>query len=166
MEIVSIRPAIADDARGILEAHRAAVFGTGAAAYPADIVEAWAAVIDSGTVRQLAHRITAGAELVVVADTGGAIAGFGSIDPQTSEVLAVYVDPHFGRCGLGSQIVASLEDLAHQRKLRHLDLDASLNAEAFYLKHGYTAIERGEHVLRTGARMACVKMRKVLSPSA
>jgi putative acetyltransferase len=30
--------------------------------------------------------------------------------------------------------------------------------------HGYEARERGEHTLRSGRRMACVKMRKLLHP--
>jgi hypothetical protein len=75
---VLIRGATPDDARGILEAHRAAVFGTARVAYPAEIVEAWAAVIVPDTTRELALRIARrGAELVVVADAAGAIAGFG-----------------------------------------------------------------------------------------
>jgi putative acetyltransferase len=164
MDTMSIRPATADDARGILEAHRAAVLGSGRIAYPADILEAWAAVIDPVSVQQLADRIATRAELVVVADAGGAIAGFGSIDPQTSELLAVYVIPHFGRRGIGAQIVASLEELAQRSQLGHLSLDASLNSETFYIKHGYTSLERGGHRLRSGARMACVRMRKVLNP--
>ena len=43
-------------------------------------------------------------------------------------------------------------------------MDASLNAEAFYLNHGFAVVERGEHTLTTGARMRCVKMRKALLP--
>jgi putative acetyltransferase len=161
---VLIRGASPDDARGILEAHRAAVFGTARVAYPAEIVEAWAAVVVPDTVRELALRIATRAELVVVADAAGAIAGFGSIAPDTSELLAVYVAPDFGGRGIGSRIVASLEDLARRQQIRQLSLDASLNAEAFYLKHGYVVIGRGDHVLRTGASMACIKMQKALSP--
>ena len=44
----------------------------------------------------------------------------------------------------------------------NLELDASLNAEPFYAALGYEAVERGEHVLRSGLRMAAVKMRKNL----
>jgi hypothetical protein len=43
-----------------------------------------------------------------------------------------------------------------------LDLAASLNSEAFYARHGYTAVERTVHHLGSGHKMACVKMRKVL----
>jgi hypothetical protein len=37
-----------------------------------------------------------------------------------------------------------------------------VTAESFYRREGYEVIERGEHVLRNGQRMACVKMRKDL----
>ena len=43
-------------------------------------------------------------------------------------------------------------------------MDASLNAEEFYLIHGFAVVERGEHTLTTGTRMRCVKMRKALLP--
>jgi putative acetyltransferase len=161
---ILIRGATADDARRILEVHRAAVFGTARVSYPAEILDAWAAVIDPDNVRQLAHRMATRAELVVVADATDEIAGFGSIAPETSELLAVYVCPGFGGCGIGSRLLATLEDLARHYQIRQLSLDASLNAEAFYLSHGYEALAKGDHILRTGVRMVCIKMRKVLSP--
>ena len=65
---ILIRGATADDARRILEVHRAAVFGTARVSYPAEILDAWAAVIDPDNLRQFAHRIATRAELVVVAD--------------------------------------------------------------------------------------------------
>jgi hypothetical protein len=39
-----------------------------------------------------------------------------------------------------------------------------VNAEPFYAALGYEAGERGDHILRSGLRMAAVKMRKVLTP--
>jgi hypothetical protein len=46
--------------------------------------------------------------------------------------------------------------------LTHLHLTSSLNAEGFYAAHGYEVRERGEHTLRTGYRLAAVKMHKIL----
>jgi hypothetical protein len=108
---VLIRGATADDATGILEAHRAAVFGTARFSYPQEILEAWAAIVDSDTTQQLALRITTRAELVAVADAAGEIAGFGSVAPKTSELLAVYVAPIFelaAKAGLIAPARASL----------------------------------------------------------
>jgi hypothetical protein len=47
--------------------------------------------------------------------------------------------------------------------VRQLHLDASLNAELFYLAMGYEVVERGEHVLNSGQAMACVRMAKDLT---
>src|SRR5208283_3950217 len=98
------------------------------------------------------------------AEVGARIVGFGSIVPQTSELRAIYVHPDFGRRGVGSQILWALEHLARRHGLTELAMDASLNAEDFYLIHGFAVVERGEHTLSGGARMRCVKMRKALLP--
>jgi hypothetical protein len=40
---------------------------------------------------------------------------------------------------------------------------ASINAEAFYARHGFAVVERGTHRLHSGVEMACVRMRKALA---
>ncbi len=44
-------------------------------------------------------------------------------------------------------------------------MDASLNAEAFYRRHGYETLGPAEHVLDSGVRMACIRMCKALHSS-
>ena len=161
---VAIRPTIVDDAQGILKTHSAAVHRTASRQYASDILTAWAAPLDADNVRRMGGIIASQSELVLVAEIGAKIAGFGSIVPKNSELRAIYVHPDFGREGVGSQILAALEDLARQHRLAELTMDASLNAEAFYLRHGFAVVERGERTLTTGARMRCVKMRKALLP--
>jgi hypothetical protein len=39
-------------------------------------------------------------------------------------------------------------------------VNATLNARAFYLRHGYRETEYGEAVLDSGKKVACVKMFK------
>jgi hypothetical protein len=58
--------------------------------------------------------------------------------------------------------VREIEQIARAHGLAHLLLDASLTSELFYLSLGYEVRERGEHVLRAGLKMACVKMEKQL----
>ena len=41
-------------------------------------------------------------------------------------------------------------------------MDASINAVPFYEANGFISLEPGEHIMPSGARMACVRMRKVL----
>jgi hypothetical protein len=42
-----------------------------------------------------------------------------------------------------------------------LTCDASLNAERFYKAHGYTEELRTDHMLSSGATMACIRMKKI-----
>ena len=74
----------------------------------------------------------------------------------------LYVHPGFGRCGIGSKILAALEQEAALLGLSYLKADASINAEAFYRKQGFEVIEYGTHQLASGQKMTCVKMRKTL----
>lgn len=89
--------------------------------------------------------------------------GFGSIVPESEELRAVYVHARAGRCGVGSAILEQLELLAVSHGCAQLQMDASVNAEAFYRRNGYIVVERGIHRLSSGHDMACVKMRKTLS---
>jgi hypothetical protein len=43
-----------------------------------------------------------------------------------------------------------------------LRMDASINAVAFYQTNGFISLEHGEHLMPSGGRMACVRMRKAL----
>ena len=62
----------------------------------------------------------------------------------------------------GSALLRAVEELARNRGLKELHLDSSLTAERFYAAHGYLSEGAAEHALRTGRRMACIRMRKVL----
>jgi putative acetyltransferase len=66
------------------------------------------------------------------------------------------------RRGVGSGILVRLEQLALGHGVEELRLDSSLNAEAFYQRHGYEVVERGVHRLGTGREMAAIKMKKRL----
>jgi hypothetical protein len=73
---VVIRPAIVDDAQGVLKTHSAAVHRTAARRYASDILTAWAAPLDADNVRRMAGIIASQSELVLVAEIGAKIAGF------------------------------------------------------------------------------------------
>lgn len=167
-----LRPARAEDAEAMLEAHRAAIRGTAAAFYPPAIIDAWAPLpLRDDHVEALARRIENGVEEAVVACAIGAAApvgpsllGFGSFVPERRELRAVYVRPEHGRRGIGSALLVTLERRARAYGLTGLVMDASINAEAFYRRHGFTALGAGYHVLRSGHRMDCIHMRKALAP--
>jgi putative acetyltransferase len=159
-----IRPAAAGDASAIVRIQAAAVQQLAAGSYPAAVIAAWAWSADSPVLLETLARLIAGSgpERLVVATRGAGVVGFGSVAPAAESLRAVYVDPSHARCGVGAGILAELEALARAAGTMCLHMDASLNAESFYLRHGYVVRERAVHVLASGQPMACVRMRKQL----
>ena len=159
-----LRPGRPDDALAILEVQRSAIRQTAVSAYSPAIIDEWApAVIVRERVETFQRWIEHGEELIVVAiEPAGQIIGFGSIVPANSELRAVYVDAAYGGQGVGRALLARLEELARDAGLAELRMDASINAVPFYQANGFISLERGEHVMSSGGRMACVRMRKAL----
>jgi putative acetyltransferase len=160
---VIVRAAVATDAAGIIEVHHAAVHQTASSWYPPEILDNWSRQPDEGRYQQMRNVIADGDELVLVAEDVSGVCGFGAIVPRLSELRAVYVRPSVGRRGIGSGILASLEQLALDRGVSELQLDASINAETFYVRAGYEILSRGVHRLRSGHEMACIRMKKSLT---
>jgi putative acetyltransferase len=159
------RPAIflremrADDARQFLLVHHGAVRGIAAKDYGPEIVEEWAPMPISDEAVELVAA-NPDNEVRIVAEMDGEIVGIAVIIPKKNELRACYVLPKAARKGVGSALVSRLERIASQHGLKYLELVSSITAEPFYSSLGYESLERGEHVMSTGGRMACVKMRK------
>ena len=160
-----IRHATPADAPAMLGLHHATVHEAAAAHYPASVLADWAPPADARRLDVFCEAIAGGAETFLVAEDAAGIVGFGSLVTATWEVRAVYVHPRAGRRGVGAGILAALEDVARAGCAGHLELDASLNAEAFYRARGYRAVERRTCRLATGRAMPCVRMVKRLDGS-
>jgi len=160
-----LRPGRPEDALAILEAQRSAIRQTAASAYSPAIIDEWSpVVIIRERVESFQRWIERGEEIIVVAmEPAGEIIGFGSIVPANSELRAVYVAAAYGGQGVGRALLARLEELARNSGVAELRMDASINAVPFYEANGFIPLERGEHVMPSGARMACVGMRKALA---
>jgi N-acetylglutamate synthase-like GNAT family acetyltransferase len=161
---VVVRPATVDDARAILQVHFDAVHETARHEYEAAILDEWSIPITDTRVADMTRhmREQPDGEIMIVAECDGEVVGFGSI-ASSDELRAVYVSPRKGKSGVGTVILDRLEELAREKGWCELNLDASLNARAFYAKHGYTAKSEGLHKLRSGREMRCVHMTKKLS---
>jgi putative acetyltransferase len=97
---------------------------------------------------------------VLVAERGRHLVGFGQLDPFLGELEALYVAPEEVGHGVGSSLLASLEELAWQSGAAVMSLDASLNAEAFYRTRGYARVHAARRILTPEVQLACVRMRK------
>ena len=156
----NIRQAVAADAEAIYAVHMASIRTLGASHYSAAQLEAWCG--ERSAASYLAPIAT---KVVVVAERGNTISGFGQLDPDAQAIEAIYVSPSAARKGIGSAILRELEHEAMSLLLPRLTLDASLNAQEFYAVHGYVSATRTEHELRPGVFLPCVKMNKVLHVS-
>jgi putative acetyltransferase len=157
---IVVRPLRADEGRTYLEIVNGAIRGLAADHYPFDIIEDWVVPVTDESVREL--MLNADREIRLVAELDGVPAGIGALVVERSELRACYVVPEASRQGCGSALVREIERLARANGLRHLELSGSLNAEPFYVAHGYLVEQRSEVVLRTGRRMAAVWMEKEL----
>ena len=159
---VKVREMLTDDARTFLKVHHAAVRGIAIKDYPPEVVEDWAPipVTKSDVERFLANPDD---EIRLVAEIDGKIVGVGCLVVANCELRACYVAPDAARNGVGSALVREIERIARYHRLPYLQMDSSVTAELFYLHHGYSVHQRGEHRLNSGRSMACIKMAKVLN---
>ena len=132
---ITLRPVTVDDAYALWQVQTQAIRVSAAGHYDAAQIEAWAGRLTPG-----GYRPNLDVFLVAEAEDGG-VAGFGEINIGASEINAVFVDPKFGRRGVGSQLLEALEYLARRHGLTALVLDASLNAVEFYERAGYRQAE-------------------------
>ena len=161
---ITIRDWRPDDAWGVLRVKCAAVHETAAAHYDELIRRDWAPQVTAEGVARYLQSDARRQEATLVAVLDAAVVGFASIVAPLSELQAVYVSPHVGQQGVGSRLLASVEELALRHGIQQLRLHSSLNAVPFYRARGYVAEGHAEHTLSTGRTMACVPMRKTLTP--
>lgn len=108
-------------------------------------------VLSEFTPTKFRQRLTDSNIEVVVAEVNGHLVGFsiiryGSICPLrpevSSEIEVLYVQPRFGRAGIGSKLLNHCEFLVRRRTPTYPDVWFSVNAHnesalAFYRKRGY-----------------------------
>lgn len=159
--MVTVRPATPEDAPTILDAHVASIRAFGPRTYDDRQVAAWAT--KDGPEQ---YPIEDDDQYLVVAEVAGhggtadELAGFGAVDLDDGEVWAVYVHPDHARAGVGSALLADLEETAREDGFESLTLVASLNAVGFYERHGWKGIEEVTIENTGGVEMDCLVMRK------
>lgn len=147
---VTVREATPEDGETIRAVHRESILGLGPAAYDRDQVEAWAAGCADA---DYAAGIE-GEDPFLVATEGDDIVGFGSLSvgpPENyavdvdAEITGVYVRPSVAGRGVGSALLAALEERARAAGVDRLGLTASANAVDFYESRGYERVRIYRH---------------------
>ena len=161
---MQVRPARPEDAHAIFDLHVASIRAFGPETYTDEQVEAWARPPDDAP----RYPIGEPGQYYVVAERGGALAGFGHLTDHAEEygtdaaVEAVYVHPDNAGRGVGSAVLAHLEGYARAAGHETLALWASLNAVPFYEASGWERVGERDHET-SGAVLTVVEMRKDLS---
>lgn len=160
---IHVRQMRSEDAHAYLHVHRAAVRKIAAKDYSPSVIEQWAPLpITAKAIEEV--RTNRESEIRILAEIKGEIVGMAAIILAKNELRACYVAPDAARKGVGSALVHEIEQIAQKHGLTWLELDASVTSEPFYTALGYKVRRHGEHLLGSGQRMACVKMRKYFSP--
>lgn len=91
---------------------------------------------------------------------GGAI-----LDPgrDAARIRAFFVASRHARRGIAGRILTTCESAALQRGFSRVELMSTLPGVPFYVKHGFTAVERIVDTLADGTRIAFVRMSHELS---
>lgn len=84
------------------------------------------------------------------------------LDPHNdaAKVRAIFVHPQFARRGLGSLILAAVEDAARESGFRRFEMGSTLTGVALYRLKGYVEVERIAVPLGNGEALPIVKMVK------
>ncbi|CRM09718.1 MULTISPECIES: GNAT family N-acetyltransferase [Pseudomonas] len=87
----------------------------------------------------------------------------GMLDLDNNEVGALFVLPEFTGRGYGKAMLDHLENVAQERAIETVVLDATLNAATFYRACGYVGDEQATYHSPSGLALACIPMTKRLS---
>jgi GNAT superfamily N-acetyltransferase len=84
------------------------------------------------------------------------------LDPRTdaARVRAIFVHPDFARRGLGSLILATVEQAAREAGFHRFEMGSTLTGVPLYLLKGYVEVERIAVPLSNGESLPVVKMVK------
>ena len=129
---VALRLAIDADAHGLAAIRRDAILTLAAAKYGSDRARRWAE--SSGDER--VQRAIEQNEVWVAEDRNVAVAW---VEIDRDRIEGIYVHPDVAGTGVGSALLLHAEDLIRSAGHAAVALDASWNAERFYLRRGYRA---------------------------
>lgn len=84
------------------------------------------------------------------------------LDPEidAAKVRAIFVHPGYARRGLGTLILATVEEAARLAGFKRFEMGSTLTGLPLYKLKGYVEVERIAVPLKNGEKLAVVKMRK------
>lgn len=157
MTAVRIRKALVSDTEAICGVHKSSIRALCAGAYSPEQIEAWIGPRVPKDYEQFLREA-----LFLVAEADDVVAAFAILNPTTSELHALYVDPGRVGEGIGSALLWAVETEARESGLSAIALNATLNSVSFYEKRGYSSRGAAVNELPGGTELPCVRMEKAL----
>jgi len=133
----ALRPFLPEDAPVLAEIFRASIEGLAAEDYSESQVDAWAGAADDE--EEFAARLAGSLTLIVTME--GSAVGFATLDAP-GHIDLLYVHPAVAGKGAGSMLVDALIKLATARGAVKLTVEASDNAQEFFRRRGFKAMQR------------------------
>lgn len=155
---ISLRTAQETDAWAISAIHIAAIKALPTTWYTHEELLAWRNYRDKPDGANILKTLKL--DTVWVAVEHDMITGFASY--ILDELIALYVHPHYQGQGIGRTLVEHFCHTATTQGLERVVTTASLYAEGFYLRLGFTPIQRVPHHLGSGLVVPVMEMSKEL----
>jgi putative acetyltransferase len=156
-KLFSIRKANINDAVKIKNLHVASIQQVCASDYTSDQIEVWAS---NKRVSDYRQAIATGEEIMFVAERGDRVVGFVGI--RSDEVRALYMHPKYLKQGIGLALLMFAEEQLKKSGIKTARLSATLNAQNFYLKHGWKVSDGPTSITIGIVSAPCVSMYKNL----
>lgn len=131
-----LRPARAGDGAALFEVTRLSVAGLAKGAYSPAQIEGWMGARTPATYEGL---IAKGG--VTVAERDGLIVGF--VDAGPGEVTRLFLVPDAAGAGLGARLLEIGIGQARAGHAGPIKVEATMNAEGFYRRHGFRRVGTG-----------------------
>ncbi len=155
---ISLRPAEETDAWVLSAIHIAAIKALPATFYTQEELLAWRNYRDKPDGSNILKSMKV--EIFWVAIEQDVVIGFASF--IIDELIGLYVHPKYQGKGIGRLLVQHFCNEAIDQGVNKVITTASLYAEGFYLRLGFTAIQKSPHYLRNGVVVPVIKMSKKL----
>ncbi|MGF6207899.1 N-acetyltransferase family protein [Pseudomonas frederiksbergensis] len=133
-----IRRATAQDADAISHVILQSLRQSNARDYPPDVIAQVEKSFTPASILALMDQ-----RQVFVATLDHQVVATASLDHDV--VRSVFVDPDHQGCGLGSQLMATLQSVAQGANIEVLRVPSSITAEGFYLKLGFLKVRDEFH---------------------
>ena len=151
-----IREATLDDAAQILGLRGRSIRALCMGDYAEEQIDAWVGKRIATEYQQWIEK-----RPFFVSTLGSKVTGYAAYNPNSQQLLAVYVDPDFARQGAATSLVKTILSDARKCGVESLWLDASLTAVSFYEAAGFTPVRETKHAFG-GVPLECVRMETVL----